>query len=111
MSKATIVCVWLLAACATGGSNGGGGSGDQIDAAVQQDSSTVVPADAAVSADAAVTHDAQTSQTPDAGSGSGGLFCTSNTDCTVAGECCVNLGGPGFCAAGTPVGNSICFPD
>lgn len=44
--------------------------------------------------------------TPDAAPG---LFCNSNADCTVAGECCVNLGGPGFCAPGTEIGD-LCLP-
>jgi hypothetical protein len=114
MSKATIVWVFAasLVACATGGPTAGG---DQpIDAAVApQDSSSVQPDDAAVAHDAPVSQDAQVSQLPDAGSGSGGggLFCATNSDCTVSGECCVNLGGPGFCAAGTPIGSDICFRD
>jgi len=40
-----------------------------------------------------------------------GPFCMGNNTCPVAGECCVNLGGPGFCAPGTPLGNDVCFPD
>jgi len=110
MSKATFVCMWLLAACATGGS-GGGGDGPADAAVSRQDSSSIVQVDAAVR-DAAVQQDAQVSQvTPDAATGSGGLFCADNTTCTVAGECCVNLGGPGFCSPVSPIGNSTCIPD
>ena len=30
------------------------------------------------------------------------LFCTANNQCTVPGECCIDLGGPmGFCGPGT----------
>ena len=110
MSKATIVCVCFIAACATGGSSGG--DEQPIDAAVSvpRDASNVVTADAPRS-DAGVTQqDAQVSQLPDASTG-GGLFCATNGDCTVSGECCVNLGGPqGFCAPGTVVLGQ-CFPE
>ena len=109
MSKATIVCVCItaaIAACATGGSDSGGGT----DAAVRQDAANVVASDAP-RADAAVTADAQVSQLPDAGTGSGGLFCSTNPECTVAGECCVTLGGPqGFCAPGQVILGQ-CFPE
>jgi len=117
MSNATIVWVSsiaaLVAACATGGSDAGN---DRLDAAVttRNDASAVTTTDAP-RADAAVGIDAQVSQLPDAGSGSGsgssGLFCATNGDCTVAGECCVTLGGPqGFCAPGTVVLGQ-CFPE
>ena len=109
MSKTTIVgaAIYLLlgAACATGGMNGGG---DKIDA------STSTHHDAAIievqpdapkqHLDAGVVHmDApQVSQTPDASTS--GVFCTGNSQCTNAGECCVTLGGPqGFCGPGTVV--------
>lgn len=112
MSKATIVCVSIIAAvcaaCATGGSESGNAG---TDAAVsRQDASSVATPDAP-RADAGTSADAQVSQLPDAGAGSGsgsgsggGLFCTTNSQCTVSGECCVTLGGPsGFCAPGTVV--------
>jgi hypothetical protein len=105
MSKATIVCVLLMAACATGGESGN----EPADAAVTRvDANNVVTPDAWVRLDSGVGADAQVSQLPDAGtgsgSGSGGLFCTANSNCTVAGECCVTLGGPqGFCAPGVVV--------
>ena len=107
MSKAIIVCVWLLGACATGGSEGN--AADRIDAAVvRSDASTVTTPDAPRS-DAGTSPDAQSSQLPDAGSG-GGLFCTANSQCTVSGECCLTLGGPsGFCAPGTVILNE-CVP-
>jgi hypothetical protein len=112
MSKATIVCVCIMAAafaaCATGGSDSGGGT----DAAVRQDAANVTAPDAP-RADASVGVDAQVSQLPDAGSGSGSgsLFCATNSECTVAGECCLTLGGPqGFCAPGTVVLGQ-CFPE
>jgi hypothetical protein len=45
---------------------------------------------------------------PDAPPGS--LFCTSNAQCTTAGECCVTLGGTmGFCAPGTVI-LGACIP-
>lgn len=106
MSKATIVCVCLIAACATGGSESGG----TTDAAVtRSDAANVTTPDATVQLDASLSPDAQVSQLPDAGTGSGsgsgsggtGPFCTDNSQCTVAGECCLTLTGPaGFCAPG-----------
>lgn len=117
VSKAIIVCVsiticvTIFAACATGGPDGGGAS-DPVDAAVvQHDAANIVPADARTQADAG--QDAQLSQMVDAGSGSGssGPFCTTNSQCTVSGECCLTLGGPsGFCAPGTVVLGE-CFPE
>ena len=108
MSKATIVgaAIYLLVggACATGGQNGGD---DKIDASTSghRDASNVVMPDAPkVHLDGGVKMDApQVSQTPDAG-GSGSIFCTGNSQCTNAGECCVTLGGPqGFCGPGQVV--------
>ena len=111
MSKATIVCVCFLAACATGGTNGGDEPADAA-ISVQRDASNVVVHDAA-RADAGVTQpvDAAVSQLPPDAATGGGLFCATNSDCTVAGECCVNLGGPqGFCVPGTVVLGQ-CFPE
>ena len=112
MSKAIIVSGWLCCiACATGGS--GDMSSAQQDAAVapRHDAANVTTADAARQ-DSGVGQDAQVSQIIDGGtgSGSGGLFCSTNSQCTVSGECCVTLGGPnGFCAPGTVVLGE-CFP-
>jgi hypothetical protein len=112
MSKTTIVCAWVLAlaACASGTSNDGGGSGAADASVVRYDASASQLVDAASShTDAGMSHDAAT-QTVDAGSGSGGLFCTTNSQCTNAGECCVTLGGPnGFCGPGTVLAGQ-CFP-
>lgn len=96
------------------GDGDGDGGGDAVpDAAVKRDASTSVtpdapqltidaalPIDAAVPViDAAVPIDAPT-----------GPFCTANSQCTVAGECCITLGGPqGFCGPGTVVLGE-CFP-
>lgn len=106
MSKAIIVSGWLCCiACATGGT-GDMGNVQQDAAVTRQDASSVTTADAARHDSGAVGQDAQLSQTVDAGtgSGSGGPFCSTNSQCTVAGECCVTLGGPsGFCAPGTVV--------
>ena len=112
MSKAIIVSGWLCCiACATGSS--GDTANVQQDAAVtQHDASNVATADAARSDSGVVGQDAQVSQTVDAGTGSGsGPFCSTNSECTVSGECCVTLGGPsGFCAPGT-VFLGECFPE
>jgi hypothetical protein len=37
------------------------------------------------------------------------LFCTQNSECTNAGECCFTVGGAGLCVPGTVLGG-ICFP-
>ncbi|NVB84499.1 MAG: hypothetical protein HOV81_39355 [Kofleriaceae bacterium] len=114
MSKATIVCGWLfpfaLVGCATGGHNDSMGepsdaptSSGKHDAAAQGFLDAPRPPQ-----DAFVQLDAQVSQTPDAGGG--GLFCTTNSQCTNAGECCLTLGGPtGFCAPGTII-LGVCTP-
>lgn len=111
MSKATIVWVCFIAACATGGTNGGDEPADAA-VSVPRDANDVTTADAP-RGDAAVSQpqDAAVSQLPDASTGGGGPFCATNSNCTVAGECCVTLGGPqGFCAPGTVVLGQ-CFPD
>ena len=97
-----IVCVFvLLGACATGG----GGSDDPgaQDAAVGIDGST-----STLPPDASVKHDGGMMPMPDASTpamdAGSGLFCTTNSQCTNSGECCVTLGGPnGFCAPGSVV--------
>jgi hypothetical protein len=109
MSKATIVCasIYVLVgiACATGGQNGGE---DKVDASTSthQDASNVVSPDAFVPRDAAVTQpqDANVSQVPQDAPTQSGPFCSTNSQCTNAGECCVTLGGPqGFCGPGQVV--------
>jgi len=112
MGKSIVIAlaVSVLSACAAAGVSGG----DKQDAAVapHEDAHFVTadapnrPVDAHV-ADAFVQRDAP----PDSGGsvGDGGL-CTDNSQCAVAGECCVTLGGPaGFCAPGTVLGTT-CIP-
>jgi hypothetical protein len=111
MSKATIVCVCFLAACATGGNSGGNDEPADAAVTVQRDANNVVTPDAPRSDAGVQPQDAAVSQLPDASTGGGGPFCATNSNCTVAGECCVNLGGPqGFCAPGTVVLGQ-CFPE
>ncbi len=91
-----------------------GNGGDDVPAAdapaVTHDGNQVTadgprPIDAAVPPDAFVFLDAPPPP-PDAAS----PFCSANNQCTVAGECCIRLGGPmGFCGSGIPVG-SECLP-
>ena len=114
MSKATIVCIALsfVAACATGGQENTGDG--KIDASVgtpHADASNVTTPDAKVRMDASVTpqQDASVSQLPPDAANQG-PFCTTNSQCTNSGECCVTLGGPqGFCGPGTVVLGQ-CFP-
>jgi hypothetical protein len=106
MAKAFVCAgmfVSLLGACATGGGGDDPGK-DTTDAAVVGiDASTSM-----VPPDASVKHDGGMMPTPDAATpamdAGSGLFCTTNSQCTVSGECCVTLGGPnGFCAPGSVV--------
>jgi hypothetical protein len=110
-----VLVVLAATGCANAGHPGSGGGGDdapngKVDASVKQDSNvtptdTPPPIDAPGPVDAAV--DSPTSMLPDAPQGP---FCSSNSQCTVSGECCVTLGGPmGFCAPGTVVAGQ-CFP-
>lgn len=104
MSNATwtaLVFAALACGCATG-TNTNGGNG--VDAAVQphHDDAPHVTSDApSVKMDAAVVHDAPPDAAPDAASA---LFCTTNSQCTNAGQCCITLGGSsGICGTGTVV--------
>ena len=110
MSKATIVgaliYVFVGVACATGGQVGGDDKVDASTGSTHQDASHVVAPDAKVYMDAGVTQhqDANVSQVPQDAPAQSGLFCTGNSQCTNAGECCVTLGGPqGFCGPGQVV--------
>jgi hypothetical protein len=121
MSKPTrwaLVCAGFVCAgafvlaCATGGASGGGGDDvqDPQDAAVTdppKDSNVSTMVDAPmVKMDAPMaTPDAAVQ--PDAPPGS--LLCTTNTDCTTAGQCCFAIGGQGFCVPGTVI-LGACFP-
>jgi hypothetical protein len=109
MGKAVVIALFV-SACAAAGVSGG----DKQDAAVNphedahfvvQDAPKLVDAHVA---DAFVQRDAP----PDSSGGTvgdGGL-CTDSSQCAVAGECCVTLGGPaGFCAPGTVV-LGACIP-
>ncbi len=103
-----LVCVWMIAGCATGTSTNGNGPQD---ASPQHDGQHVA-ADAAVKHDAGMTshdafvpHDAP-AQTTDAASA---RFCTMNSQCTNAGECCLIIGGAGLCSPGTIV-LGTCLP-
>ncbi|MBA3462449.1 MAG: hypothetical protein H0T46_20980 [Deltaproteobacteria bacterium] len=103
----------LVIGCANAGQSGNGGGDDEpgkIDASVKQDSS-VAPIDTPPPIDAPLT-DAPMIDAPmamiDAPSGP---FCSTNSQCTVSGQCCVTLGGPqGFCAPGTVLAGQ-CFPN
>jgi hypothetical protein len=106
-----------FAACAQGTNSEGDNTGDDtgpspdanddlpIDARPPIDAST--PIDANIPIDSSVPIDASTPI--DAGTGP---FCTSHSQCTVPGECCFSLNppDPGFCVAGTQVGD-YCFPE
>jgi hypothetical protein len=95
----------FAAACASGGSGAPGddqpkmdasGQGTPIDAPATTIDGPTTPVDAPL--DAFVPQDAPS------------LFCTANNQCTVAGECCLTVGGPqGFCAPGTIILGE-CFP-
>jgi hypothetical protein len=101
-----LVCAALACGCATGTNTNGGSN---VDAAVQpHHDAPHVNSDAPPKMDASVSHDAPA---PDAAvDAASSLFCTDNSQCTMAGQCCVTLGGPqGFCANGTVV-IGVCVP-
>jgi hypothetical protein len=117
MSKPTrwaLVCAAFLAvcafviACAKGGSNVVDAM-EPIDAPVstQQDANVSMMTDAPGPKDSNMpTPDAAAPQ-PDAPPGS--LFCSSNSMCTTAGQCCFAINGQGFCVPGTILLGQ-CFP-
>ena len=107
MSKALVWAV-LLGACAHGGTseptdapisshNEDAPSNINVDAPVSRmDASTVIP-DAFVPQDAATPIDSA-------------IFCSSNSQCTNAGECCLIISQPpGLCTPGTIIGG-VCLP-
>jgi hypothetical protein len=100
----TIWIAGVLAACATGGQST---NEPRSDAHGQTDGHSEIPIDGSVTfldaphstPDAFVPKDAPPPPPPDAASS---LFCTTNNQCTNAGECCITLGQPqGFCGPGT----------
>jgi hypothetical protein len=105
-----ITLLVLAFACATGGQSDTLDAGDtsgkkDASVSVKQDGGAPPPSDArpdgsVVVQDAFVPQDAPPSS----------LFCMAHTECTVSGECCVSLGGPGFCAPGSVV-LGVCFPE
>ena len=106
-------CLLLAFACATGGENGGGGNTDDastqpLDAPVQprMDGNTSTLPDAPKDASLPPPTDAFNPPPMDAPSGP---FCMSNSQCTVAGECCISINGVGFCGPGTVIAG-VCFP-
>ena len=105
MLRLALVVLIAGSACATGG----GGVEPPIDARVVDARSGI---DAPPLVDAFVTDaPAVVVDAPSAvDAPGGGLFCSGNGECTVAGECCFALGGPGVCVPGT-VFLGGCIPD
>ena len=111
MSNATwmaLVFAALACGCATGTNTNGG---TNVDAAVtpHHDDASHVTADApSVKMDAGV-RDAPVQMDAPADAASA-LFCTSDSQCTNSGECCITLGQPtGLCGPGTIV-LGACIP-
>lgn len=108
MSMVRVVPSLLLAAaCANAGGSSPPVDSHSVDAPYLVDAPSL-PIDAPVLVDARVV-DAFVPP-PDAPPGSN-LFCTSNSQCTVAGECCLKIdsSAPGFCVEGTVVFGT-CLP-
>jgi len=104
MCKAFVIAM-LFVACATGGNPE---QQTKADASVRLDGQSVLPGDAPVShadahqLDAFVFLDAPPA--PDAAAGGG--FCTDNTNCHAAGECCFVA----VCIPGQAIGTTVCLP-
>lgn len=111
MSNATwtaLVYAALVGACASAGSPSG--PPDAAGVTPHHDDASNVSADApSVKMDAAATPDAfvpQDAATPV----DSAIFCTANSQCTNAGECCIILGSPpGICGTGVIIGGT-CIP-
>jgi hypothetical protein len=106
MAKPTrwaIVYAVFVGACAMGGAKGDDQDEPMDDAAVtRMDSDTSAVVDAPKQIDASVPVNDAFVPPPDAPPNS--IFCTTNSECTTAGQCCLTLGGPmGFCAPGTVI--------
>lgn len=109
---ALFACSGVVVACATGGAanSGGDDTNEIVDAPSggKQDASTSHITDAAVHLDAHVPDAYVPPATPDANTS--GALCSTNSQCTTTGECCLTLGGTmGFCAPGSIVLGQ-CFP-
>lgn len=107
-ARLALVYAIIGVACATGGQSSSNGDDDDdvpgpADAAVtHQDASTSTLPDAPAALPDAFVPVPDAFVPPDAPPNS--LFCSSNAECTNAGECCLTFGQPmGFCAPGTIV--------
>jgi len=102
----SLAIVLLVSACASGGVAGQEG---KMDAPAQQRDGSFVTNDAPKPPPDARPPDAHAP--PDAAvDAASGLFCSDNSQCTTAGQCCLTLGGPtGFCTPGTVV-LGVCVP-
>lgn len=103
MSNATWtagVLAALACGCATGTNTNGGANADAAVTPHHDDASHVTGDAPSVKMDAPVVRDAPQMDAPaDAASS---FFCTDNSMCTNAGECCITLGQPtGICGTGT----------
>lgn len=105
MEWTRIALVALLASCASAGSDDDGNNEGPPDADTSFSFPDARPfADAAPLPDAApIVYDAAP------GSADGGLFCQNSSTCG-SGQCCLSLGGPGFCVPGEEV-LGVCLPD
>jgi hypothetical protein len=114
MSNATwtaVVFASLVAACASAGSPSQPADAQPVtphhdDASNITSDAPIVKMDGAV-----ITPDAFVPQDAPAPPIDSAIFCTANSQCTNAGECCITLGGSsGICGPGFPVGTD-CIPN
>ncbi len=98
-----ISLVALLASCASAGSDDNNPPAPDAEGGFNFPDAASFP-DATPTPDAAIVYDAAP-VTSDAG-----LFCENSNTCDT-GQCCLSLGGPGFCVPGSEIVPGVCIPN
>ena|SRR5258705_5163873 len=112
MLRSMFVCALFVVACARGGENGSSDATGKTDASERRDSSMNSQIDGHNQADASIATDANVividAFVPPVDAASA-FFCTMDSQCTNAGQCCLSINGAGFCGNGVVVFGT-CIP-